>query len=73
MERYQICTNSFDKLKTVYNDTSSRFEIRDIRCYGSKEDEYKFTFFADPNQFEQIKKHITNNYSDVVIDKCQKL
>lgn len=72
MERYQICTNSFGKLETVYNDIESRFEMHDARFYGSK-NEYKFAFFADPAQFEQIKKHITNNYKDVVIDKCQKL
>lgn len=72
MERYQICTNSFDKLKTVYNDTCSRFVIQDIRLYGCK-NEYKFVFFAAPAQFELIKKHVTNNYNDVVIDKCKKL
>lgn len=72
MERYQIHTNSFGKLETVYNDIESRFEMHDARFYGSKNG-YKFAFFADPNQFEQIKKHITNNYRDVVIDKCKKL
>lgn len=72
MKRYQICTNSFDKLKTVYYDIRSRFEIQDTRFYGGK-NEYKLAFFAEPNQFEQIKKHITNNYNDVVIDKCKKL
>ena len=72
MERYQICTSSFNMLKTVYYDIWSRFGIHDARFYGGK-NEYKFAFFADPDQFEQIKKHITNNYSDVVIDKCKKL
>lgn len=72
MERYEIHTNSFNKLKTVHYDIWFRFEIKDTRFYGGK-NEYKLAFFADPDQFERIKKHITDNYNDVVIDKCKKL
>ena len=53
MERYQICTNSFDKLK-IY--TSSRFEIHIRWFYGSKEGMNKFTFFADKEIYNQQLK-----------------
>ena len=68
---YEVYESNFAKLKTIHDDILSRFEgwCQGVKFCGYGNGSYysKFVFFADPNQFEQIKKYVKNNYNVVIV------